>query len=103
MPEPNGSSTPPEWHELTERLKAKEHRKLEARRQRHRLIWFGLGMFGMVGWSVVVPMLVAIAIGMWIDRTWPSQYSWTLMMLILGVALGCLNAWNWIQKESRQK
>ncbi|MHB8205511.1 MAG: AtpZ/AtpI family protein, partial [Desulfomonilaceae bacterium] len=31
---------------------AKEIRKMEARRGGNRSIWFGLGMFGIVGWSV---------------------------------------------------
>jgi ATP synthase protein I len=38
------------------------------------------------------------AFGYWIDMSWPSRFSWTLMFLILGVALGCLNAWYWVKK-----
>jgi len=30
-----------------------------------------------------------------------DRYSWTLMMLIIGVTAGCLNAWQWVNKESR--
>ena len=51
-------------------------------------IWFGLGVFGVVGWSVAIPTLIGTAIGLWIDRTWPSRFSWTLMLLILGVGAG---------------
>jgi len=75
-------------------------RKLRARRRRHP-IWFGLGMFGMIGWSIAVPMILAIALGIWIDRRWPSPYSWTLMLLFGGLLLGCLNAWYWVQRERR--
>ena len=78
----------------------KETRKLRARATR-RSIWFGLGMFGMVGWSVAVPMLALLALGIWIDRRWPSPYSWTLMLLFVGIALGCLNAWYWVAKQRR--
>lgn len=78
----------------------KASRKLRARRK-HRILWFGLGMFGMIGWSIAVPMLLAIALGIWIDRRWPSPYSWTLMLLFGGVMLGCLNAWYWVQRERR--
>ncbi len=80
----------------------KERRKLQARQQRHKGIWFGLGMFGLVGWSVVLPTLIGVALGMWIDATWPSRYSWTLMMLFAGVVAGCLNAWYWVKRESRE-
>jgi len=77
----------------------KEARKERARADAHRSVWFGLGMFGIVGWSVAVPALVFIAIGVWIDSTWPSRYSWTLMMMFIGVVLGCINAWYWVSRE----
>jgi ATP synthase protein I len=87
---------------FSERVDRKERRKLEARRHRQEGMWFGIGMFGLVGWSVVVPTLIGVALGMWIDATWPSQYSWTLMMLFAGVVAGCFNAWYWVKRESRR-
>jgi ATP synthase protein I len=78
----------------------KEVRKIRARREKRRSIWFGLGTFGMVGWSVVIPTLVGLFLGIWIDSTWPGQYSWTLMLFMVGLALGLYNAWRWIQFES---
>ncbi|MGA1622854.1 MAG: AtpZ/AtpI family protein [Synechocystis sp.] len=74
-------------------------RKLKARQEGDRSIWAGLGLFGMVGWSVIIPTLIGLALGVWIDRRFPSPYSWSLMLLLLGVALGCLNAWYWVQRE----
>ncbi len=70
-------------------------------RQQDRGIWFGLGMFGLVGWSIAMPTVIGAAIGLWIDSTWPSRYSWTLMLLFAGVVLGCLNAWHWVKREGR--
>ena len=78
----------------------KEERKLRARQEGDRGVWFGFGMFGLVGWSVSIPTLIGIALGVWIDKTWPSRYSWTLMGLIIGVLIGCLNAWYWVKRES---
>ena len=80
----------------------KESRKLRARRERHRSIWFGLGMFGVVGWSIALPTVLGVAVGFWVDRRWPSRFSWTLMLLFIGVVLGCLNAWYWIKQESQK-
>jgi ATP synthase protein I len=79
----------------------KESRKLKARREKGRSLWFGMGMFGLVGWSVAIPTLAGIALGVWVDSRWPGPYSWTLMLLVIGVGLGCLNAWYWIKRESR--
>ena len=85
-----------------EQVEAKEARKLRARRVRHQGVWFGLGMFGLVGWSVALPTVIGVAVGLWIDTMWPSQYSWTLMLLFIGVVLGCVNAWFWVSRESRR-
>jgi ATP synthase protein I len=88
--------------ELEREVAAKQQRKEKARRQGEYSAWFGLGMFGLVGWSIAIPALAGIAIGLWIDEQWPSRFSWTLMLLALGVAVGCLNAWWWVQRESRE-
>lgn len=87
--------------ELIRRVGEKEARKIRARQEKDRSVWFGLGMFGLVGWSVAIPTLIGIAVGIWIDATWPSSYSWTLMLLFVGVVVGCLNAWYWVKRESR--
>ena len=90
----------PSWRSFQRLISTKSDRKLKARREAKN-IWFGLGMFGMVGWSVAIPSLLGIALGVWIDTNIKSKYSWTLMLLVIGVALGCLNAWYWISKESQ--
>lgn len=89
--------------DLERAVAAKQERKSRARQEGERSAWFGLGMFGLVGWSVAVPTLLGIAIGLWIDERWPSRFSWTLMLLVLGVAMGCLNAWWWVQREGREE
>jgi ATP synthase protein I len=57
-------------------------------------------MFGVVGWTVAITTIIGVALGIWIDRTWPSSYSWTLTLLFIGLIVGCFNAWYWIKKES---
>ena len=79
----------------------KAHRRIKARRTRDRSVWFGLGMFGMVGWTVAITTIIGVALGVWIDRTWPGPYSWTLTLLFIGLIVGCLNAWYWVNRESR--
>jgi ATP synthase protein I len=78
---------------------AQAARKLRARRRAPRSIWFGLGMSGLVGWSVTIPTLIGAALGMWVDKHYPSPYSWTLMLLFAGLIIGCLNAWQWVNSE----
>ncbi len=82
-------------------MEAKARRKLRARRQGTPGVWFGLGMMGLVGWSVVVPTLLGAALGIWLDKHHPGGHSWTLALLVAGLVIGCFNAWHWVAKEDR--
>ncbi|GHA03651.1 AtpZ/AtpI family protein [Oceanisphaera arctica] len=85
--------------DFSSQVGAKATRKLRARRHRTPGLWFGLGMMGLIGWSVVVPTLLGAAIGYWLDKHEPGQYSWTLALLMAGLMLGCFNAWFWVSRE----
>ncbi len=83
---------------FAEKVAQKEALRMKGIRHKDETVWFGLGMFGIVGWSVAIPTLIGISLGLWIDRAWPSQYSWALMFLIIGLVLGCINAAYWVKK-----
>ena len=86
---------------LAGQVGAKAERKLNAQRNAAPGVWFGLGMMGLVGWSVVVPTLLGAALGIWIDKHYPGTHSWTLALLVAGLSIGCLNAWHWVTKEDK--
>ncbi len=89
---------------LSKKIGAREERKIKARKDKKiKSTWFGLGMFGLVGWSVAIPTLVFTAIGLWLDARYESGISWTLTFMFIGVVLGSLNAWYWVKKESRDE
>ena len=79
----------------------KEERKLQAQKET-RSVWSGLGLFGMIGWSIVVPTLLGAVLGVWLDKVYKQSFSWTLTLLITGLMLGCVIAWNWVQKENKE-
>jgi len=86
---------------LGEQVGAKAARKLKARRDSPPGVWFGLGMMGLIGWSVTVPTLLGAALGIWLDKHHAGKHSWTLALLVAGLAIGCMNAWRWVAKEDR--
>ena len=88
---------------FVKRIAKREKLKIRGREEGDETVWFGLGVFGVVGWSVAIPTLIGVALGLWIDRTWPSRYSWALTFLIGGIMLGCLNAWYWVKKTGIRK
>jgi len=79
----------------------KEKRKLKAQGE-NKSVWSGLGLFGMVGWSIAVPTLLGAALGIWLDKHYKESFSWTLSLLVAGLMLGCVLAWNWVQKENKE-
>jgi ATP synthase protein I len=89
-------------NEFSRKIGEKAARKIKAQRNSTKDIWFGLGMMGLIGWSVVVPTLLGAAFGIWLDNHHHGSYSWTLMLLIIGLGLGCLNAWYWVKKEEKE-
>lgn len=86
---------------LGQAVGVKAARKLRARRNAGQGVWLGLGMMGLIGWSVTIPTLLGAALGLWLDRRYPGQHSWTLALLVAGLALGCFNAWRWVAKEDQ--
>lgn len=87
--------------DLAEQVGAKAARKLKAQRNATPGVWSGLGVMGLVGWSIVVPTLLGAALGLWLDRSYPGGRTWTLALLMAGLTLGCLNAWHWVSQEDR--
>jgi ATP synthase protein I len=75
-------------------------RKLRAQRENKPGVWFGLGMPGLIGWSVALPTVLGAMLGIWLDRHHPGGHSWTLALLVAGLVLGCANAWRWMFQEN---
>lgn len=98
MTDPRKKPTPPNF---AEQVGVKAMRKLKARRNRTSGVWFGLGMMGLIGWSVVIPTLLGAALGLWLDQRYPQGRSWTLALLVAGLVVGCFNAWHWVDNEDK--
>ena len=56
-----------------------------------------LAQIGVLGWIIVVPMLIAVYAGRWLDQTFHSGVFWTAPLLMAGLALGCWSAWKWMK------
>jgi ATP synthase protein I len=56
-----------------------------------------LAQVGVLGWTIVVPTLIGIFAGRWLDRRFDTGIFWTGPLLMLGLALGCWSAWRWMQ------
>lgn len=90
-------------NELASKVGRQASRKQKSRRERRYGLWFGLGMFGLVGWAVAVPALGGIALGAWLDTVWPQRFAWKIALLFAGIIMGCFNAWWWVRRESERR
>ena len=92
--------SPDEQSALSRAIGSKAERKLKARRNPAPGVWYGLGMMGLIGWSIAIPTLLGAALGVWLDKQHLSKHSWTLALLVAGLTVGCFNAWLWVVKEA---
>lgn len=88
--------------EFSRRIERKQKRKLKAMKTANDSLFLSFSTYGMIGWSITVPVLVGIALGIWLDRTFPGRHSYTLMLLASGLMLGCYNAWSWIEGQQKE-
>jgi ATP synthase protein I len=97
--EPN--KTEPQDTEFAEQVGIKATRKLKAQKNPTPGVWFGLGMMGLIGWSIVVPTFLGAMLGIWLDQNHVGAHQWTLALLVAGLVMGCFNAWHWVEKEQQ--
>ena len=54
---------------MMEQVELRAARMIRGKQRSYRSLWRPVAMVGLIGWTVVVPMLIGIAVGTWIDRT----------------------------------
>lgn len=84
---------------LDEAVRKRQVRRTRWLREGERSIGQNLAMIGALGWTVVLPTLAGIFVGRWLDRMFGSGLFWTLGLLVLGLAIGCVLAWKRIERE----
>ncbi len=57
------------------------------------------GQIGILGWTIVVPTLVGLFVGRWLDRTFDTGVFFSGPLLMIGVAFGFWSAWRWMHKQ----
>lgn len=77
-------------------------RRMRAQTQREGT-WYWLGMLGLIGWSVALPTVAGIALGRWLDVRAAASFSWTITLMVVGLAVGVTNAWFWVRWEADEE
>jgi ATP synthase protein I len=62
-----------------------------------------LGQIGILGWSIVVPTLLGLAIGHWLDKRFHTGVFFAAPLLMAGAAFGLWSAWKWMHRQTRSR
>ena len=84
---------------MVRRVQRVGRRKEEHRRIGDRSFWSSMAFIGMVGWGVALPAVLGGFLGAWLDRRYETGIRWTLGLLVIGLGMGCWNAWRAINQE----
>lgn len=57
-----------------------------------------LAQVGALGWAIIVPTLLGMFLGRWIDQRFGTGIFWTGPLLLIGVGIGCWSAWQWMHE-----
>lgn len=86
--------------DLMEKIGRDAKNKMKANKK-GKEIMFGMGVFGVVGFSIAIPTLLGTFLGLFLDNRSDSEISYTLTFLFLGLVMGCLSAWRWVKETSQ--
>jgi ATP synthase protein I len=90
----------PQNHDgLDEAVRIRRERQARWQREGERSLGQNLAMIGVFGWTIVMPPLIGIFIGHWLDRLFGAGIFWTLGLLVAGLALGCWLAWKRMNRQ----
>lgn len=60
------------------------------------------GMIASLGGVIIVPILLGLWLGGYLDETLPQRFSWRLSLLFVGFVWGAFNAYMWVSIENRK-
>lgn len=86
-------------HDLDEVVRRQRERLERAKREGRRSIGQDLAQVGVIGWTIVIATLLGILAGRWLDRRFGTGVLWTLGLLVAGVILGCVLAWQRLNRS----
>ena len=62
-----------------------------------------LGQIGILGWTIVVPTLLFLFVGRWLDRSFGTGIFFSAPLLMAGAAVGFWSAWRWMNRQGLRR
>ena len=96
-PPPSSEAGPDEQDLLVKEVRLRGTRHEHWLREGDPSVARRLAQIGVLGWIIVVPLLIGVFVGRWLDQKFNTGLFWTAPLLMLGLALGCWSAWKWMK------
>jgi len=61
---------------------------------RRREFWKYLSRATTIGWLFVIPVVAGAYLGKYLDTRFASEISWTITLIVIGIAVGIYNVWH---------
>lgn len=87
---------PPEKDPLIEEIRHRRARRERWLREGDMSVGRRLAQIGVLGWIFVVPTLVGLFAGRWLDARYSSGVFWSAPLMLVGLCVGGWTAWKWM-------
>lgn len=84
---------------MAEAVRQRERRQQKWQEEGERSLWQNLAMFGALGWLIVIPTLIGLVVGQWLDRRLETGITLTAAGIVVGICLGGYMAWQRMNRE----
>ena len=89
----------PPPNEMADAARKRQERRKRWEREGEPSVMRFVGQIGVLGWIIVVPTLIGLFIGRWLDHKFGTGIFWSAPLLLLGVLIGCWSAWRWMHRQ----
>ena len=88
---------------LTQAAQKAAEREAEGRADPEPSLGARLGQIGVLGWTIVVPTLLLLFLGRWLDRSFGTGIFFSAPLLMAGAAIGFWSAWRWMHSQGMKR
>lgn len=85
--------------ELQDAIRLRQSRRDAWKKEGERPLWKNLSMVGALGWLIVVPTLIGVFVGRWLDGIFATGVTFSGALTFAGALLGFYLAWRRMNEE----
>ncbi|MBN3848820.1 AtpZ/AtpI family protein [Paraburkholderia sp. Ac-20342] len=98
----SGSSADPSGERVARAARQAMLREHEAHDEPEPSLGARLGQIGILGWTIVVPTLLSLLLGHWLDRYFSTGVFFSAPLVMIGAGIGWWFAWKWMHRQTRR-